>query len=473
VAAVTVEAGASGIRPGMSAAEASARRPGLVVRPRDLAAERAAAAALLEAAWTVTPRVATPRPGELWLDLGGLRALWGRESRIAQRLVDAATALGLPARVGVAATRATAGLAARARPGITVVPPGGERAFLAPLPVGLLEPAPALAAALDRWGIRTLGALAALPRAALLARLGPDGARLQAEALGEDTRPFVPVAPPEPCVEALALDWAVTALDGLAFVLGRLLDRLEARLALRGLGAAALGLTLGLAGGGRQTQRLALPAPCREARTLLRLLLARLEGVRLTEAVTAVAVEAETAPLDPGQGELFGPPRPSPRELGETLGRLVALVGADRVGAPALLDTHRPDALATAPFGEAPAARGRRRRPPVGSPPAPGDAAAPARPLPAVTGAALVCRRLVPPRAATVEVAGDRPARVEADGIQGPVVACAGPWRTSGAWWAATAWDREEWDVALGDGAAYRLARDRATGAWTVDAVYD
>jgi hypothetical protein len=53
------------------------------------------------------------------------------------------------------------------------------------------------------------------------------------------------------------------------------------------------------------------------------------------------------------------------------------------------------------------------------------------------------------------------------------VVASAGPWRTAGEWWADTAWSREEWDVALPDGTVYRLALDRATGAWVVDAVYD
>jgi hypothetical protein len=53
------------------------------------------------------------------------------------------------------------------------------------------------------------------------------------------------------------------------------------------------------------------------------------------------------------------------------------------------------------------------------------------------------------------------------------VVAWAGPWRTAGEWWAETAWDREEWDVALPDGTACRLGRDATTGVWTIDAIYD
>ena len=57
----------------------------------------------------------------------------------------------------------------------------------------------------------------------------------------------------------------------------------------------------------------------------------------------------------------------------------------------------------------------------------------------------------------------------------GRVVACAGPWRTSGRWWTLdrAGWDRDEWDVELADGGVYRLARDRATGQWEIEGVVD
>ena len=178
---------------------------------------------------------------------------------------------------------------------------------------------------------------------------------------------------------------------------------------------------------------------------------AELEGLTLPAPIVALAVDAETAPLGALQADLFAPPRPSPRELGETLGRLAALLGPDRVGAPILDDTHRPTAIGVTPFVL-------ERKP---RPPDPGG------------GAALACRRLTPPRPAAVTTRDARPTHVDADGIRGPVVACGGPWHTAGEWWADTAWAREEWDVALGDGAVYRLVHDLATGAWTVDVVYD
>ena len=51
------------------------------------------------------------------------------------------------------------------------------------------------------------------------------------------------------------------------------------------------------------------------------------------------------------------------------------------------------------------------------------------------------------------------------------VVGCAGPWRVSGEWWDAGAWARDEWDVALSDGAVCRLARDAAPADYTWSSV--
>jgi hypothetical protein len=99
----------------------------------------------------------------------------------------------------------------------------------------------------------------------------------------------------------------------------------------------------------------------------------------------------------------------------------------------------------------------------------------------AVTAALRRCRQPVPAR---VTLLAGRPARVTTDrrGFAGGVVRhCAGPWRTSGAWWnpdtahgeSCGYWNREEWDVALGDGAAYRIFRDNTNDVWFIDAIVD
>ena len=73
-----------------------------------------------------------------------------------------------------------------------------------------------------------------------------------------------------------------------------------------------------------------------------------------------------------------------------------------------------------------------------------------------------------------------RPARVWPPGIpcicrrrvtRGQVISCAGPWRTSGDWWTADPWSRDEWDIALSDGALYRLYCE--PGGWFVEGSYD
>jgi len=57
----------------------------------------------------------------------------------------------------------------------------------------------------------------------------------------------------------------------------------------------------------------------------------------------------------------------------------------------------------------------------------------------------------------------------------GDVQRCAGPWRTSGGWWTVPtkAWDRDEWDVTLTDGATYRIFRDRGSDAWFIEGAVD
>ena len=96
-------------------------------------------------------------------------------------------------------------------------------------------------------------------------------------------------------------------------------------------------------------------------------------------------------------------------------------------------------------------------------------------------------RSFTPALKARVELREGMPKRLDAErGIYGNVLQAAGPWRTSGDWWSdrprgsggagrpgGSAWNRDEWDVSLSDGAVYRVFRDRDTDAWFVDAIVD
>jgi hypothetical protein len=85
-----------------------------------------------------------------------------------------------------------------------------------------------------------------------------------------------------------------------------------------------------------------------------------------------------------------------------------------------------------------------------------------------------------PPLQADVDYQFGRPARIRAQSemqsrvLRGRVVEAAGPWRTSGDWWRADGWVRDEWDVAIAEtGVLYRIYRDLRSGGWFVEGVYD
>jgi protein ImuB len=88
----------------------------------------------------------------------------------------------------------------------------------------------------------------------------------------------------------------------------------------------------------------------------------------------------------------------------------------------------------------------------------------------------MAVRRFRIPLAARVRLEDGKPVRVAIDRrgfTGGRVEAAAGPWRTSGAWWADGTWDRDEWDVLVSDGVTYRLFRDRDADAWFVEGLVD
>ena len=226
--AVSTAAARQGVTTNLTVAQAVAIDASLVVRPISTDLLRAAQAALCDAAESFSPRVEDSGNGVAYLDLDGLGTLFdGRhgeaasklarrqttehrqqnptlanveesvvcclssgvsphwESQLANALAQRAAHLGLDAHVGVAGSKVAAALAARNGGGVTVIPRGEEWSFLAPVPVALLAPSPELAATLQRWGIRCIGELAALPASAVGARLGPEGVQLVRRARGK------------------------------------------------------------------------------------------------------------------------------------------------------------------------------------------------------------------------------------------------------------------------------------------------
>jgi protein ImuB len=407
--------------------------------------------ALYELAREFTPRVEASAPTPVLLDLAGLGRLWPDPAALGRAILDRGAERGLHPNVALAGTRAAALALARGQPGLTVVAPGGEAAALASLPLDLLDLDPDRLALLRRWGLVTLGDLAALPAAALHARLGPDAPRLVRRARGEDDAPLVARASPERFELALDLEWPVDGLEPLAFLLGRVLEPLCASLVARGRRAAGLGLELRLVDGSTHPRALRPAAPSADPRTWRTLLLLDLEAHPPRDAIQSLTVRAEPTPSRSVQFSLLDPAQPSPEKLAETMARLHEWTKDGRSGAPSLLDTHRPGAFAVGTFAPGPAV--------------PGPTRAGAFPR-------LALRVFRPPRPAEVTTQGGAPVFVSTPGLRGAVVDRAGPWRASGDWWDA-AYSREEWDVSLGAAGIYRIFRDRLREAWFVEGELD
>jgi protein ImuB len=471
------------------------------------------------------------------IDVRGLERLLGTPRIIAQELRREAADRGVRVHVAIAGTHMAALVLALARPGITVVAPGDEAAALAPLSIRILESIPETAvlatvssaasfpsassafitpasSAFKRWGIRTLGELAALPPADLAARLGPPGLACQAIARGEDVRPLAPTLADERFESSLELEWPIDGFEPLSFVLTRLLEPLATRLERRDRAAAAVHVSLRLVTKAVHARRLELPAPLREVRTLRTLLLLDLESHPPPAGIEVVSLAIDPTPGWVLQHKLFARSHPTSDELSTLLARLGALMGQDRIGQPALVDSYRPGAFAMQPFDVEPGGAGgagrsgRAGRDDVNSSHQPFPPNQPHPPNDLFSA----LRRFRRPVAARVMVEDGCPIRVTTDRrgfAGGSVTAAAGPWRTAGAWWAdksgragraegagrevgtspqqpdppypshqphppfPPSWDHDEWDVALSDGAVYRLFRDRESGGWFIDGIVD
>jgi protein ImuB len=524
VFAVNDNAGRAGIAPGMTKAQAELCSE-LTLHPRSLLQESAAHAALLDCAQAFSPCVEDAAADTAILDLAGMESLFGTLPEIAHDLFRCAADLGLDVNVSVASNPDAAVLAARGFPGVTVIPSGKEAECLGPLPIQVLfaegpgdqqsdsdkkskakkseqkKDASRLLEALERWGVRDLHALAALPEVALSERLGQEGLRWQELARGAASRTLIPVEALAVFEEAVELEYPIVLLEPLAFLLNRLLEQICARLAMRALNTQELRLTLALqnlAGvnpesntfgipsesdvshgtaegqspaqpfvSGRQRKFcriLRLPLPMLDPKLFLKLLQLDLNAHPPGAPILKIHLIAEPVRPRSAQGGLFLPPSPEPEKLELTLARIARLVGEARVGSMELLDTHRAEGFRMRRFmpGGAQSKQSRKTS----------EAAED-------KSAVAALRMFRPPLRVTMTLENGELARVvcaKKKEVQGTVLWKAGPWRSSGDWWDREAWARDEWDIALqsADGVVlYRLVHDLLGGGWFVEGTYD
>jgi DNA polymerase-4 len=193
VSAASYEARAFGVHSAMPLRQAGRLCPHGVFLPVDGAKYQQVSREVMAILRRFTPLVEPISIDEAFLDVTASRALFGDGETIALRIKSAIRdEVDLTVSVGVARSKLVAKIASDLRKpdGLVVVPPGAEQAFLAPLAITRLWGVGAKsAAALNEYGVRTIGDLAALPADLLVRRFGKHGASLGERARGVDADP--------------------------------------------------------------------------------------------------------------------------------------------------------------------------------------------------------------------------------------------------------------------------------------------
>lgn len=259
------EAERAGVRPGLSLREVHALCPEAVILQPDPVRLATARQEILEQLQEVSPAV---EPGEdcFYLDLHGLREVYHGDPRLLEEAIRAAVAPVLLPRIGIAAGKFSALLAARtASPaGLRLVPAQETAAFLAPLPLrwfhepcGSLPFPVTLLQRLDLLGLRRIADLAALPFGAVQAEFGAAGARAWRLASGQDDERIIPHRFAPVVRVELNLDDPIASVDAVLAALNQLLSRAFADLALATRSARTVQISALLANGSSWTRRFA------------------------------------------------------------------------------------------------------------------------------------------------------------------------------------------------------------------------
>jgi protein ImuB len=395
------------------------------------------------------------------------------------------------------------------------------------------ESVPEILAILHKWGIHTLGQLAALDKEELRTRLGSEAVALWERANGTATRLLKLVQPPESFDENFEFDHEIETAQPLLFILRRFLEQLTLRLSAIYLVAQELTLRISFAdsrqvryqtdssGWRNESAAVAtatrtdkqiyervfkIPQPTNDVELLFRMLHTHLENFKSPQPIIAVGLSAKPIRPVSQQFGLFETALRNPQQLFETLARLTALLGNERVGTPVLEETHRPDAFRMEAFSwnfdsaEFPHRRASARAPLPQGEARTSDAGRDGsslshweRQLPVRLGprsanegkgvglgegrvrasgfksSQLALRRFRPSTAASILTSGNR--HLHSDKVSGKIVDQRGPYLLSGNWWDEKWWARAEWDMQLDNGDLVRAYE--IEGIWKIEGVYD
>jgi len=216
----------AGVKPGMTVSQAIGLCPTLRLIEPDPVHYDERFANLLSALTEVSPVVEAAELGLAYVGVDGLEGIYGSRGKIIEALKKTLECWNV-GRIGFGPGKFIAWVAAsRAKPGeAIVVALGEEQRFLAAQPVSVLPLDPDTHRRLRQLGIRSLGALAALPEAAVTAQFGALGKRLWRLAAGRIAEPVEGCVAPEPIVAALTFFTPVGERELLVHSLDQLIAR--------------------------------------------------------------------------------------------------------------------------------------------------------------------------------------------------------------------------------------------------------
>jgi protein ImuB len=448
----SLPAQALGVRSGMTLVQAQAVAPEATTVLDDPARDAELWREVLDALDAASPLIQDDGWGRALLEMQGIEG--GVDGWLAA-VRGALAGFDLPVRLGLGPNPFVA-WAAATREASCVADPA---AFLAPLPLELLEIPRETIERLRLLGMTTLGEVGALPHGPFVRRFGPAAATWHERARGIDRRLLQPRPRERRIDRRLYGEGEATSEEAVLFALRAVVGQVVDDLGAAGKRAGRLTLTLECENGDVHEIATRVAQPTAVPATLFELLRARLEGVTLTAPVVGLRLAAEGLESGGVPLALFAASDPDPDALGIVLARLDAAFGEEAAQRPQLADAARDERRATfAPFTLEPLVTRTwttTERPP----------------LPAV--ATLQLRPQAPQPIAVRVIAGG-PRFVGTPEVA--VLDFAGPWRVDEGWWAPLTGSgeriaRDEYDVLLDDGALLRLARD--ADGWSVRGVYD
>jgi protein ImuB len=277
IAALCEKASALGLSPGLGLADARARFPGLDVVAGDRAADAVLLAALADWCDRYTPLVALDPPHGLILDISGCAHLFGGEKALMDDLLARLFHQGFCARAAIAGHAGTA-LAVVAASSGKILARGEEHAAVAPLPIGVLRLGAEETAKLERLGLKSVGALAELPRQSLARRFGAALLTRLDESLGLADRPISPRRAIPALMAERRFAAPISQVEDIQRIIGFLAQRLCQALERRGEGARRLELSLFRVDGKVERVRVAASLPLRTPERIAALFRERLKG---------------------------------------------------------------------------------------------------------------------------------------------------------------------------------------------------